>query len=301
MSAALVFGVLFGGAAVVMVLARLGVLSGDNTRSDRMPRSLRSRMTTEARKDERRRKLGTVTIVQIVAGLAGTAAGWVLTGLAGMALLLGGLGVLLPPFFSAPSRRRRQSNEALAWAIWSRQLAELARAGAGLLESLSSSLDHAPVEIRHIIARVATTARVHGLEAALNELGRSGRTWEPEVAAGLTMAAKSGGAVAEPLLDMCGRIADVVDLHRARNEAVVQLWTQTIALLALAGGIVTLMYRNNPAYFDAYSTSTGQSVFVMIAGVILFSTGFLVYHSVVRGAESVLVPPKRRSRAKDPL
>ena len=301
MITAAALGVLFGGCGLLAVLAQLGLLRRSGTpRSSPQP-SLRVHMTAEARQDERRRKLGTVTIIQLVAGTGGVTAGWMLTGLMGMAVLIGGLGVLLPPFVAAPSRRRQQTREALAWAMWSRQLAELARAGAGLLDSLRDSLEHAPVEIRHTIDRVSATARVRGLEAALDELGRSGRMWEPEVAAGLSMAAKSGGAVADPLLDLCGRIGDVVDLHRARTEAVVQLWTQTIALLGLAGGIVTLMYRNNPAYFDAYTTSTGQMVFVVIAGMLLMSTGFLVYHSIVRGAESVLIPARRRSRANDPI
>ena len=40
---------------------------------------------------------------------------------------------------------------------------------------------------------------------------------------------------------------------------------------------------------------------VGIAGRLLMSTAFLVYHSVVREQHSVLVPPRRRNRAKDPL
>ena len=162
-------------------------------------------------------------------------------------------------------------------------------------------MDHAPAEIAAAVERTAATAELHGLEAALDELAASGTVWEPEVAAGLRMAATSGGAVAEPLLDLCGRISDVVDLHRSKNEAVVQLWTQTIALLGLAGGVVVLMYRNNPAYFVPYEEGTGQLVFVGIAGLLLMSTAFLVYHSVVREENSVLVAPRRRSRAKDPI
>ena len=42
-------------------------------------------------------------------------------------------------------------------------------------------------------------------------------------------------------------------------------------------------------------------MFVGIAGLLLLSTSFLVYHSVVRTENSVLVPPRRRSRAKDPI
>ena len=135
----------------------------------------------------------------------------------------------------------------------------------------------------------------------MDELAASGKVWEPEIAAGLRMAATAGGAIADPLFDLCGRINDVVELHRAKNEAVVQLWTQTIALLGLAGGVVTMMYRNNPTYFEPYSSGTGQMVFVVIALVLLGSTLFLVYHSVVREEHSILVPPKRRNRAKEPI
>lgn len=240
-------------------------------------------------------------VVQLVAAVGGGFAGWAATGLLGMLLLLGGMGALLPAFMAAPARRRRQTREALAWSLWSRQLAELARAGSGLSESLTGSVDHAPAQIAPKIARAASTAELQGLEVALEELADAGTVWEPEVAAGLRMAAASGGAIADPLLDLCGRISDVVDVHRSKSEAVVQLWTQTIALLCLAGGVVTLMYRNNPAYFEPYQEGTGQLVFVGLAGLLLMATGFLVFHSVVREENSVLVAPRRRNRAKDPL
>ncbi|WP_419864202.1 type II secretion system F family protein [Candidatus Poriferisodalis sp.] len=247
------------------------------------------------------RRISPLMAVQIVAAAAGGLAGWAATGLLGMMMLLGGLGALLPPFMAAPARRRRQTRLALAWSTWSRQLAELARAGSGLVEALRGSVEHAPAEIAAVVARCAATAELHGLEAALDELSEAGAVWEPEVAAGLRMAATSGGSVADPLLDLCSRIEDVVDLHRSRTEAVVQLWTQTIALLCLEGGVVALMYRNNPAYFDPYESGTGQLVFVAIAALLLLSTSFLVYHSVVRDEHSVLVPPRRRNRARDPL
>ncbi len=76
---------------------------------------------------------------------------------------------------------------------------------------------------------------------------------------------------------------------------------QTIALLALSAGVVALMYRNNPAYFDPYSTPTGQIVLILISAVLIVSISFLVYHSVVREPNSVLAPPRRRSRARPPL
>ena len=245
--------------------------------------------------------LGPMVLVQIIGALAGVVVGWAATELVGMAMLLGGLGTLLPPFMAAPARRRTNTRRALAWSLWSRQLAELARAGSGLTESLRGSMAHAPREVAPIAERIAATAELYGLEAALDELAEAGKVWEPEVAAGLRMAAMSGGAVADPLLNLCGRIGDVVELHRAKTEAVVQLWTQTIALLGLAGGTVMLMYRNNPAYFEPYESGTGQMVLVCISGLLLLSTAFLVYHSVVREENSVLVPPRRRSRAKEPL
>ena len=247
------------------------------------------------------RRLSSLMIVQILAAVAGGLIAWTATGLLGMMMLLGGLGALLPPFMAAPARRRRQTRQALAWSTWSRQLAELARAGSGLSESLRGSVEHAPAEIAPTVARIAAAAELKGLEAALDDLADAGTVWEPELAAGLRVAATSGGAVADPLLDMCGRISDVVDLHRSKTEAVTQLWTQTIALLGLAGGVVVMMYRNNPAYFEPYETGTGQLVFVGIAGLLLLSTAFLVHHSVVRQENSVLVEPRRRSRARAPL
>ena len=242
-----------------------------------------------------------VMAVQVVAATLGATAGYAATGLLGMMALLGGLGALLPPFMAAPSRRRRMTRQALAWQLWSRQLAELARAGTGLTEAIRGSVEHVPDEIANTVERIAATAEMQGLETALDELSTAGTVWEPEVAAGLRMAAMSGGAVAEPLLNLCARISDVVDLHRAKTEAVVQLWTQTIALLGLAGGVVLLMYRNNPSYFVPYETGAGQLVLVGIAGLLLMSTAFLVYHSVVRSENSVLVPPHRTGREKSPI
>ena len=297
---ALAFGALVTAGLVLVALS--GPLSrsrprrGDGNGSDASAPE-RSNISPAAPK----RRLSPLLMVQVVATAGGAAGGWAATGLMGMALLLGGMGALLPPFMAAPARRRRQSRQALAWSLWSRQLAELARSGSGLTDSLRGSVEHVPKEIAATIERIASTAELHGIEQALDELAVQGTVWEPEMAAGLRMAATSGGAIAEPLLDLCGRIGDVVDLHRSKNEAVVQLWTQTIALLGLAGGVVTMMYRNNPAYFEPYQQGTGQLVFVGISGLLLMSTLFLVYHSVVREENSVLVAPRRRNRAKDPI
>ena len=310
---ALLFGAL--AAAGLCIVAASGALSRRKRRGRRRRVSVgeggikgRGGVVAEAKELKSRtskkagqRRLSPVMGVQVVAAVGGGFAGWSATGLLGMMVLLGGLGALLPPFMAAPARRRRHTRQALAWSQWSRQLAELARAGSGLVESLRGSVRHAPKEISPVVARVAATAEQHSLEDALDELAEAGTVWEPEVAAGLRMAATAGGAVADPLLAMCARINDTVDLHRSKTEAVVQLWTQTIALLGLAGGVVTLLYRNNPAYFEPYEAGTGQLVFVGIAGVLVLSTAFLVYHSVVREENSVLVAPRRRNRARDPL
>ena len=300
MGQALVSGVLATAGLVLIALS--GVLSRARSRRGRGNESdPPAPESSDGSRAAPKRRVSTLLAVQVVGAVGGGLAGWAATGLLGMVLLLGGLGGLLPPFMAAPARRRRQTRRALAWSLWSRQLAELARAGSGLTDSLRGSVDHAPKEIAATIERVAATAELHGLEQALDELAVQGTVWEPEVAAGLRMAATSGGAIADPLLDLCGRIGDVVDLHRSKTEAVVQLWTQTIALLGLAGGVVVMMYRNNPAYFEPYEEGTGQLVFVGIAGLLLMSTAFLVYHSVVREENSVLVASRRRNRAKDPI
>ena len=296
MPAALLFGMLATAGVALIVLS--GPLSRARVRKADQPGRW-----AEARPKARAGRGGRVSplaAVQVLASGAGAAAGYTATGLLGIMMLLGGLGALLPPFMAAPARRRRHTRQALAWSLWSRQLAELARAGSGLTDSLRGSVEHAPDEIAATVERVAAAAEFDGLERALDELAAAGPVWEPEVAAGLRMTATTGGAVAGPLLDLCGRISDVVDLHRSKTEAVVQLWTQTIALLALAGGVVALMYTNNPAYFEPYEQGAGQLVFGGISGLLLLSTAFLVYHSVVREENSVLVAPRRRSRARDP-
>ena len=248
-----------------------------------------------------RRRLSKVAIAQVVGGFGGLFLGWQATNLLGMALLIGGLGVMLPPFMAAPRRRRQQSKLARAWQLWTRQLAELARAGAGLSDAIAGSVAHVPPELRPTLEAVVARARLDGIEAALDELAAAGHVWEPEVAAGLRMATTTGGSVASPLLDLSARIGDVVDLHNRKTEAVVQLWTQTIALLSLAGGVVILMYRNNPAYFEPYRAGSGQLVLVGISGLLLLATAFLVHHSVVREKRSVLAAPTKRDVMKDPL
>ena len=290
-----IFGVVFAAGVVVALLALTGVLTRRRAGAERRP----AKPAKPARTGKSKRLEG-LHLVQVVAGALGMVLGWWATGLLGMALLVGGMGVLLPPFMAAPRRRRQQSREALAWQLWTRQLAELARAGHGLVDLLRGSVAHAPSEISRTVKRVATAAELGGVEAACDELAAAGKVWEPEVAAGLRMAATAGGAIADPLLDLGARIGDVVDLHRTKTESVVQLWTQTIALLCLAGGVVLMMYRNNPAYFEPYR-GNGQLVLVAIALLLLLSTTFLVRHSVVREENSTLVPPRRASRAKDPL
>ncbi len=299
------FAALFAAGAVLAAAAVRRTPLGAGAAADAAgrwlrPLPLRSALRTEAppRSGAGFARLWTI---QAVAAAGGVGGGWWATGLWGMAVLAGGLGMLLPPFIAAPARRRRQTAEALAWQTWTRQLAELARSGAGLGDALTASIEHAPPQIAAAVSRVARTARIGGLRAATDELAGLGRVWEPEVAAGLAIAASSGGPLVGPLSDLAARIGDIVALHRARTEAVVQLWTQTIALLALAGGVVTLMYRNNPAYFEPYRTPTGQAVLLLIAFMLLGATAFLVRHSVVRSETSVLVAPKRAKRAPDPL
>lgn len=292
--------VLIAGAAFavgLLAVAFSGPLSRMWAQGTERSRIERSRV----KRDEAGRRLGAVEVAQLGGTAAGGLIGWWATELLGMALLLGGLGALLPAFMAAPHRRRRQMRVALAWALWSRQIAELVRSGSVLAESLRTSVEHAPRELAPIVEKAATTAELHGFEAAMDELAASGNVWEPEVAAGLRVAYSSGGAIVDPLFDLCGRINDAVDLHRTKNQGVVQLWTQTIVLLALAAGVVALMYANNPDYFEPYRTGTGQLVFVLIALLLLGSTSFLVYHSLVREDHSVLVPPRRRNRAKEPI
>ncbi len=232
------------------------------------------------------------------AGIGGLAAGYMASGLWGIGVLTAGAGVLGPAFAAAPARRRRHTALALAWQAWARQLAELARSGAGLADALAASVAHAPQRIAPAVARTARAAREHGITAAAEQLAAAGAVFEPDIAAGLRMAAAAGGPVAASLELLAQRIGDSVAVHRARTEAVVALWTQTIALLALAGAVITLMYRNNPAYFDPYRTPAGQTFLVLIAMVILGASAFLVHHSTVRTHRSPLAPPTQQPQRR---
>ncbi len=235
---------------------------------------------------------------QAAAGIAGLAAGYMASGLWGIGVLAAGAGVLGPPFAAAPARRRHRTALALAWQAWARQLAELARSGAGLADALAASVAHAPQRIAPTVTRTARAAREHGITAAAEQLAAAGTVFEPDIAAGLRMAAAAGGPVAASLELLAQRIGDSVAVHRARTEAVVALWTQTIALLALAGAVIALMYRNNPAYFDPYRTPAGQTFLVLIAMVILGASAFLVHHSTVRTHRSPLAPPAQQPQRR---
>ena len=239
---------------------------------------------------------------QAAAAVVGLAAGYAASGLWGIGTLAAGTAALGPPFAAAPARRRRHTATALAWQAWARQLAELARSGAGLTDALTASVPHAAARIAPTVERTALIARQDGIDAAARRLAAAGDTFEPDIAAGLRMAAHAGGPVAASLDLLAERIGDGVEVHRARTEAVVALWTQTIALLALAGGVIALMYRNNPAYFDAYRTPKGQAFLVLVALVLVGATAFLVRHSTVRATRSALAPPRRtRRRQRAPL
>jgi len=248
------------------------------------------------------RRTSRLRAAQAAAGAAGFAAGYAASGLWGIAVLAAGSGVLGPPFAAAPARRRRHTALALAWQAWARQLAELARAGAGLADALAASAANAPAQIAPAVALTARTARERGVRAAAEQLAAAGDAFEPDIAAGLAMAADSGGPIAASLDMLAARIGDSVVTHRARTEAVVALWTQTIALLTLAGAVIGLMYRNNPAYFDPYRTPAGQTFLVLIAMVLLTASAFLVRHSTVRTPRSPLAPPQpaRRTRPERP-
>ena len=251
----------------------------------------------------RERSIKPSTIGQIVLGVgAGALAFWV-TGLAGMAVLFGGLGILMPPFMAAPRRRREASRTALSWQEWTRQVSELAHAGATLSDALIASSQHAPAELREAVVKATDKLEVLGVSAALDDLSSADKLWAPQAAAGLRVAHEAGGPAAAPLMDLGRRIGSMVDLHRVKTEAVVRIWTQTIALLVLSAGIILLMWKNNPTYFDPYMLPTGQMVLVGIAGLLLIAIGFLVRHSVVRSEESVLVAPSERElkRRKEPL
>ncbi len=265
--------------------------------------SAKSTVTRQSRlqRANAERTLGAIHVTQGFLVFVGLLLGWQATELLGMALLLGGMGLLLPLFMAAPRRRRKQMRLALAWALWSRQIAELSRSGNTLGDALTGSVQHTPAELAPVVKKVATAVELDGFDAAMDELAASGDVWQAEIAAGMRMAATVGGSTSHQLFDLCERINDTVALYRVKNEGVVQLWVQTVALLVLAAGVVTLMYYNNPDYFDPYSSTTGQMVFVLIALVLLGSTSFLVYHSTVREDRSVLAPPKRRSRAKEPI
>ncbi len=283
------FALLFAAGVSLTAAAALRGPTRPGTQQPAPPAKAPSRRARSPAASPRRALLwGTV---QAAAGIAGLAAGYLASGLWGIGVLAAGAGVLGPAFAAAPARRRRHTALALAWQAWARQLAELARSGAGLADALAASVAHAPQRIAPVVARTARAAREHGITTAAEQLAAAGAVFEPDIAAGLRMAAAAGGPVAASLELLTQRIGDSVAVHRARTEAVVALWTQTIALLALAGAVIALMYRNNPAYFDPYRTPAGQTFLVLIAMVILGASAFLVHHSTVRTHRSPLAPP----------
>ena len=240
--------------------------------------------------------------VQIGGSIAVAVAMYTLSGLPGLVVLFGGLAALLPPFLTAPARRRLSARRAEAWRMWTGQLAELCRAGTNLSRGLVASAEHAPAEIAETIRRTAARVEVDGLDAALDELAEADELWSPQIAASVRIAHQAGASAATPLLDLARRMGDVVGIHRTQTEAVVKIWVQTIVLLLLSGIIVGLMWFNNPTYFDPYRAGSGPTFLLVIATMLLGAVGYLVRHSVVRGEESVLLPPdEREAREGEPL
>ena len=219
------------------------------------------------------------------------------TQLYGLAVLLGGLGWFMPAFIMGPRLRREATREAEMWQDWARLLGELAESGASLYDSLRTSVRHLPPQLVPVAKRAAVIAEIDGIEPALNTLAETESPWGAQLSAGLRIVSRAGGGISKPMQSIVQRIEDITDVHRQKTSSVVKVWVQTLALMAVGGVTMFLLWRNNPDYFAPFSVGVGQVLLLGISVIIVFCVGYLTTRGVVPPQEYVL-GTERGAKAK---
>lgn len=284
--------------ATVGVLSAVGVmLIGAAVAGHQLPARTNPshRRPTPAERQARAR----VAAVAIIAGVAG----WLLTGLIAIGLLLAG-GVVAVPLFRQADRERRlllARTEALAG--WAESLRDYVKSHAGLRQSVVASLHTVDEVIRPEVEALAADLDTESPDVALERF--AARLADPVgdlLATALAVALGESGARDIPSLlgqlaqDARDEISGIRRVSVAHEKAFGTARAMAIVVVATAAG----MFAVNGAYLQVYRTAAGQIVLLLVAAVALLAVWGLVRMSRpvrplrVLGPESA-GPPAHRS------
>jgi Flp pilus assembly protein TadB len=200
---------------------------------------------------------------------------WVVTGwpVAGVAATVGTLGV---PWLTGGRRRaRRRLDRLAALADWTRRLADVLVAGAGLEQAIDAGVRSAPAPISNEVARLAARLRARqpirlALQAFAGDLADP--TGDLVVAALLLAADRRGRGLANVLTGLAAAVeAEVsmrrtVDAERATPRTTARYLTGVTVITVI--GLVVL----RRSYMSPFGTLTGQLVLALVA--VIFAAGF---------------------------
>lgn len=211
----------------------------------------------------------------VVVGLAG----WLLSGLIAIGLLLAG-GVVAVPLFRQADRERRllvARTEALAG--WAESLRDYVKSHAGLRQSVVVSLNTVEEVIRPEVEALAADLDTESPDVALERF--AARVADPVgdlLATALSVALGESGARDIPSLlgqlaqDARDEVSGIRRVSVAHEKAFGTARAMAIVVVATAAG----MFAVNGAYLRVYRTASGQVVLLLVAGVALLAVWGLV-------------------------
>ena len=239
----------------------------------------RPRAVREARTGGLRHRLGGLSprrlaVVFAVPLLVGAVTGWPVAALLALVAV-----VLVPQMWDARRAAERRLARLEGLALWTRRLADLLAAGAGLEQALASTVRSAPVAIAADINRLAWRLRATGsTRDALRGLAVdvADPTGDLVVAALLLASERRGRGLAGTLTALATTVdAEVamrrqVEADRAGPRTTVR-YVLLITLVAV-GGLVLF----DRSYLAPFATITGQVALAMTGG--LFGLAFVWMH-----------------------
>lgn len=260
--------------AIVGSLAAVGiVLIGAAVSGHQLPARTNSsqRKPTPAERSARAR----VVAAAMLAGIAG----WLLSGLIAIGLLLAG-GVVAVPLFRQADRERRllvARTEALAG--WAESLRDYVKSHAGLRQSVVASLNTVDDVIRPEVEALAADLDTESPDVALERF--AARLADPVadlLATALTVALGESGARDIPGLlgqlaqDARDEVSGIRRVSVAHEKAFGTARAMAIVVVATAAG----MFAVNGSYLRVYRTAPGQVVLLLVAAVALLAVWGLV-------------------------
>ncbi|NEE01175.1 hypothetical protein G1H10_13460 [Phytoactinopolyspora halotolerans] len=215
----------------------------------------------------------------LVGAMAWLATGWVLAVLAVPAAAIG------LPFLLQTSTVAADNARVEAMGQWTGELAAVIRAGGGVEQTITDSLDNTPVPIRDEVGRLVsrlhagwdTTAALRAFADDLDD-----HTGDKIAAALILGTRRRGPRLASFLTDLAGSVAQDVAARRAIDAERAKLRSTARTVTAItAVGIAALLLT---PYADFYRTATGQLV---LTGLLGLYAGCLVW------LRHVTTPPRQ--------